>query len=55
MKGISLVVTYHPLLKSLSAADNNLGILHMDTEVKGIFTPRPMVSFRSARKLNSYT
>ena len=54
-KGIPLVVTYHPLLKSLSAIiDKNLRILHMDKEVKKVFTPRPMVSFRSARKLNSY-
>ena len=54
-KGIPLVVTYHPLLKSLSAIiDKNLSILHMDKEVKKVFTPRPMVSFRSARKLNSY-
>ena len=26
----------------------------MDQEVKEIFTPKPMVSFRSARKLSSY-
>ena len=55
MKGIPLVVTYYPLLKSLSGIiDNSLSILHMDKEVKKVFTPQPMVSFRSARKLNSY-
>ena len=54
-KEILLVVMYHPLLKSLSAIiDKNLRILHMDKEVKKVFTPRPMVSFRSAHKLNSY-
>ena len=55
MKRIPFVVTYHPLLKSLSAiTDKNLSILYMDKEVKRVFTPRPMVSFCSARKLNSY-
>ena len=52
--GILLVVTYHPLLKSLSSIINNIYLLHMDPEVKGIFTPQPMVSDRSARKLSSY-
>ena len=55
MKGIPLVVTYDTLLKSLSAIiDKNLSILYMYKEVKKVFTPRPMVSFCSARKLNSY-
>ena len=26
----------------------------MDKEVKRVFTPKPMISFRSARKLKSY-
>ena len=26
----------------------------MDNEVKRVFTPKPMISFRSARKLSSY-
>ena len=55
IKGIPLVVTYHPLLKSLSAIiAKNLSILHMDKEVKKVFTLPPMVSFCSARKLNGY-
>ena len=55
MKGIPLVVTYHPLLKSLSAIiTQNLSILHVDKEMEKVFTPPRMVSFRSARKLNSY-
>ena len=54
-KGIPLVVTYHPLLKSLSSiVNNNIYLLHMDQEVKRTFTPQPMVSYRSARKLSSY-
>ena len=45
MKGIPLVVTYHPLLKSLSAIiTKNLSILHMDKEVNKVFTPPPKVS-----------
>ena len=44
MKGMPLVVTYHPLLKSLSAIiDKNQSILYMDKEVKRVFTPRSMV------------
>ena len=55
MKGIPLVISYHPLLKSLSGIiEKNLSILYIDKEVKKKFTLRPMVSFRSAVKLNSY-
>ena len=54
-RGIPLVVTYHTLLKSLSKIiSENLYLLYMDEEVKRVFTPRSMVSFRSSRKLSSY-
>ena len=54
-KGISLVVTYHPLLKSLtSILNNNIYLLHMDQEVKRTFTPQPMVSYWRVCKLSSY-
>ena len=54
-KGIPLAVTYNPLLKSLSKIiSKNLYLLHMDEGVKRVFTPGPMVSFRSSRKLSSY-
>ena len=44
--GIPLVVTYHPLLKSLSSIlKNNIYLLHMDQEVKRTFTPQPMTSY----------
>ena len=34
-------MTYHPLLKSLSAIiDKNLSILYMDKEVRKVFNPR---------------
>ena len=54
-KGIPLVATYHPLLKSLSSiVNNNIYLLHMDQQVKRTFTPQPMVSCRSTGKLSSY-
>ena len=52
---ILLVVTYHPLLKSLSKIiSKNLHFLYIDEKVKKVFTPGPIVSFRSSRKLRSY-
>ena len=54
-KGVPLVVTYHPGLKNINQIINkNLHLLYMDQEVKKVFTPKLMVSFRSARKLSSY-
>ena len=54
-KGIPFVVTYHPLLQELSnIIRNNLNWLYADDEVKKLFSPEPMVSFHSARKLSSY-
>ena len=55
MKGIPLVITYHPLLKDFSSViRKHLYILYLNKEVKEIFTPVPMVSFRVARKLGRY-
>ena len=54
-KGIPLVVTYHPLVKSLSGiVNNNIYLLHMDQKVERTFTPQLMVSYRSVRKLSKY-
>ena len=54
-KGIPLVITYHPSLKNIGRIINqNLYILYMNKDVKNAFTPAPMISFRSARKLSSY-
>ena len=54
-KVIPLVVTYHPLLQSLSSiVNNNIYLLHMDQEVKRTFTPQPMISYQSAGELGSY-
>ena len=50
-----LAVTYHVLLKSLSKIiGKNLYLLYMDEEDKRLFTPGPLVSFRSSRKMSSY-
>ena len=32
----------------------NLNLLYVDNEVKNAFTPKPMISFHSARKMSSY-
>ena len=54
-KGITFVVTYYPILKNISnIIRKNLYLLYMNKETKKVFTPGPMVSFRSTRKLRSY-
>ena len=54
-KGIPFVVTYHPLFKQLEGRlRRNKYLLNMNGEVKQTFTPVPMVSYRSSRKLSSY-
>ena len=54
-QGVPHVVTYHPLLKSFgNIIKKHLTILYMNEEVKNVFNPGPMISFRGARKLNSY-
>ena len=54
-KGIPFVVTYHPKLKNLSKIiKDNLYLLYMNDEVNKTFTPSPMISFCSSRKVNSY-
>ena len=54
-KGVPLVVTYHPSLNCLSKIiRDNLHLLYMNDEVKSVFSSKPVISFRSARKLSSY-
>ena len=54
-KGIAFAVTYHPLFKQLEAIlRRNMYLLNMNAEIKQTFTPVPMVSYRSSRKLSSY-
>ena len=54
-KGVPFVTTYHPSLKNIGRIINqNLYILYTNEDVKSVFTPAPVISFRSARKLSSY-
>ena len=54
-KEVPFVVTYHPLLNKLSSImHRSLFLLYMNQEVKNVFTPGPIVSCRSARKISSY-
>ena len=53
IKGVPSAPTYHPTRKSLNKIlTKNLYLLYIDKEVKKIFTSKPMMSFRSAKKLS---
>ena len=53
--GVSLSLTYHPLLKSVrTILYENLYLLSMDKEVKKFFPVAPKFSFKSAGKRSSY-
>ena len=53
--GVPFVITYHPKLKKIAQIMKKLEhLLYQDESVKRVFTPQPVVSYRSARKLNSY-
>ena len=55
VKGIPIVATYHPQFKNLERIINqNFYFLNMNEETKKVFSPRPVVSFRSARKISRY-
>ena len=55
IKGVPFVLIYHPKLKSANKIlTKNLYLLYMDKEVKKTFTPKPMIAFRSARKLSNF-
>ena len=48
-KGVPLLVTYQPLLKSIGKIIyDNLYLLYMNEDLKHLFTPGPMVSYRSS-------
>ena len=54
-KDIPFVATYHPILQALNdIIKGNLNWLYAGNEVKNLFSPGHMVSFRGARKLSSY-
>ena len=54
--GVPFVVTYHPKLKKIMKIMEKLEhlLLYQDESMKRVFTPPPMDSYRSARKLRSY-
>ena len=55
IKGVPFFLTYHPKLKSLNKIlTKKLHLLYMDKEVKKVFIPKPIISFRSDRKLRNY-
>ena len=55
LKAVPFVMTYHPKLKSMNKVIlKYFDLLYMDNEVKRVFTPKPMISFQSVRKLSSY-
>ena len=54
-KRVPLVITFHTLRKDFgNIIHTNLYLLHMDQESQRGFTPGPMITFRSVRKLSSY-
>ena len=54
-KGVPFVLTYHPLLKKVNfVIRKHIHLLYMNEEVKKVFQPGPLVSFRSPRNLSSY-
>ena len=53
-KGVPFVLAHHPLFNLMGKIINkNLNLLYMNNEVKKVFAPKPMISFRSARKMSS--
>ena len=54
-KGVPFAMTYHALLNKLSSIiHRNLYLLFINEEIKNVFTPGSIVSYRSARKTSSY-
>ena len=52
---VPLVIIFHPLLKDGgNVIHKNLYLLYTDQEAQRGFTPGPMITFRSVRKLSSY-
>ena len=55
-KGARFVVTYHTIQNSLNKIiQDNMYLINMNEEVRKTFSPRSMVSFRSAQWLSSYS
>ena len=55
VKCIPFAVTYLPQLKNLEIIINQkFYLLDMNEKTKKVFSPRPMISFRSPRKVSGY-
>ena len=53
--GVSFLVTYHPNIKKRGKLIKDLlPFLYSDEEVQKVFSPPPVVSYRSARKIKYY-
>ena len=53
-KGVPQVVTYIPSITCLNMIiRDNSHLLYMNEEVKKVYSPKPITSFRSAKKLSS--
>ena len=53
--GVPFAITYHPKLKKIAQTMKKLErLLYQDESVKRVFTPPPIVSYHSARKISSY-
>ena len=53
--GVPFAVTYHPKFKKLGKLIKDLlSFLYSDEEVQKVFSPPPMVSNRSAKKIKDY-
>lgn len=54
-KGVPLIATYQPILNCFSKITRkNLYLMYMNDKVKRAFFPKPIISFRSERKLCNY-
>ena len=52
---VPFFITYHPKLKKIAQIMEKLEqLLYQNESFKRVFTPPPMVSYRTARKLSSY-
>ena len=55
-QGVSFAAIYHPKLKDLDKLTKNLQLfLYSNSEVRRVFSPPPIVSYGSARKMEDYT
>ena len=55
MKAAPVAIIYHPKRKSMNKVILKYSdLLYMDNEIKSVFTPKPIISYRSVRKLSSY-